>query len=240
MNKAQERPDFRTTDRLQLTLHHQRYEFVLAQFGRVDSALEIGTGVGIFSPLLAARCKEYKGIEIDPESAALAAKRCGPAGRVVQGDARDLPFEPRSFAVIVCLEVIEHLGDWIAGVRGIQKCLREDGLAVVSVPHRERGGKSLTNPYHIYEPGEGEFVACLKSRFDEVSVQYQYFEETPLMRLARRLHLRRVLSLEHPYRALAAGEPEAISRLKIGSKSCGMNIHLLAVLGHPRPISPTA
>jgi SAM-dependent methyltransferase len=241
MTNVKERLDFQTTsDRFQLTLHRQRYQFVLAQFTRVESALEVGTGVGNFAPLLAERCDRYTGLEFDPAAAAEAAKRVGTAGQIVCGDARNLPFEPRTFDLVVCLEVLEHLGDWVAGLKGAQRCLKQDGLAVFSIPCRRRGGKSPTNPYHVYEPGEYEFLACLRSSFHEVQAYYQHFEETALMTVARRLRLRRALGLARLYQALSLGEPEAISRLKIEPKPRGLKLHLLAVARGPKPTAQAA
>ena len=237
LRQAKERLDVdQTTDRLQAVLHNQRFEFVLKQFNHAQSVLEIGTGVGSFSPVLAAHCNEYTGIEFDAESAKAASQRLVGNARVIEGDARNLPFEPGRFSVIVCLEVLEHLGDWVAGVNGIQKCLQDKGVAVISVPYRKRGGKNPSNPYHLYEPGESELTACLKQRFGEVSVFYQYFQETSLMTLARIFHMRRLCGLHTLYSVLSTGEPQAVSRLKIESKAQGMKLHWLAVLKNPRPV----
>jgi SAM-dependent methyltransferase len=235
MIAAKERLDTATTpDRLQERLHEQRFEFVLNQLGEVESVLELGTGVGSFSPRLAARCRRYTGVDYDAESAAQTSKRLLGKGEVLQADARSLPFPPRSFSAIVCLEVLEHLGDWRAGVSEIHRCLVPDGMAVLSVPFRLRGGKSDTNPFHLYEPGENELLSLLLQRFKSVIVHYQFFRETLAMGIARRLHLRRVLGLVEPYRALSAGSPEALSHLQISQKAPGLKLHLLAVLKEPR------
>src|SRR5262245_58323054 len=87
--EAKERLDVAaSTDKLQVALHQQRFDFTLEQFTRVQSILEIGTGLGSFSPSLAARCDEYTGIEFDAESALIASKRLKGNARVLQGDAR--------------------------------------------------------------------------------------------------------------------------------------------------------
>jgi SAM-dependent methyltransferase len=235
---AKERIDTATTtDRLQERLHEQRFEFVLSQLGEVESVLELGTGVGSFSPRLAARCRRYTGVDYDAESVAQVSKRLAGKAEVLQADARSLPFPPRSFSAIVCLEVLEHLGDWQAGVSEIHRCLVPDGMAVLSIPYRVRGGKSDTNPYHLYEPGENELVSLLIQRFKNVTVHYQFFPETLMMGIARRLHLRRVLGLVEPYRALAVGSPDALSRLEIARKAFGLKLHLLAVVRQPKELT---
>ena len=65
-------------------------------------------------------------------------------------------------------------------------------------------------------------------------VYYQFFPETLVMGIARRLHLRRVLGLVEPYRALFAGSPEALARLQVAQKAFGLKLHLLALLREPR------
>lgn len=230
-----ERLDTRSSsDRLQLALHNQRYDFVLRNLSRLDSVLEIGTGQGNLSALLAARCGNFLGLDFDPGACRVASHRLGPGYRVVLGDARMLPFEARSFSAIVCLEVLEHLGDYVAGIRNIHRCLRPDGMAILSVPFRRHGGKSATNPYHLYEPGRRQLTASLHQYFAQVRVCYQYFHETALMQAARWFHLRRLLGLAAIYRALAQGEPQALSRLKIGPKPFGMSMHLIIVVERPR------
>src|SRR5262249_52345946 len=117
LRTAEERLDTRTSsDHLQVALHNQRYEFVLQNLGRLESVLEIGTGDGNLSVLLAPRCGRYVGLEFDPDTCLRASQRLGSAYPVVRGDARALPFEARNFSGIVCLEVLEHLGEFRAGI----------------------------------------------------------------------------------------------------------------------------
>jgi SAM-dependent methyltransferase len=235
--QAKERLDTRTSsDRLQIVLHNQRYEFVLQNLSRLESVLEIGTGEGNLSVLLAKKCSSYVGLEFDAESCRVTSERLAGAYRVVHGDARAMAFAPRTFSGIVCLEVLEHLGDFEAGVRNIHRCLREDGMAIISVPYRRQGGPSATNPYHVYEPGERELITVLRRYFDVVRVQFQYFDETIVMKAARLLHIRRLLGIEGIYRALSNGEPEAISRLKLGPFPSGMKMHLILVVERPKVV----
>ena len=237
-SEAQERLDTRSSsDRLQVALHQQRYEFVLQNLSRLESVLEIGTGEGNLSVLLAPRCARYVGLEFDANTCLRVSQRLGGAYSIVRGDARALPFEAHSFSGIVCLEVLEHLGDFRAGIRNIQRCLRDDGRAILSVPYRRRGGASDTNVYHLYEPGEGELVAALRECFERVAVYYQYFQETPLMHAARLLHLRRALGLHHRYRSLTLGEARALSQVKLGPNAGGMKLHLVALVERPKPLS---
>ena len=216
-------------DRLQIALHRNRYDFALQRLPPDQNVLEIGTGLGIFTQELFPKCGSYVGVEFDPEACAAARKK-NPAAKIIQGDARQLLFADNQFSFVICLEVLEHLGDWQAGVKQIHRCLQPEGMAIISVPWRRIGGKSETNEYHVYEPGEAELVSAFKILFQNVEVHYQYFVETRWMTLARQLHLRRFLGLSRIYADLSAGLPQATSRLRIGQKPKGMKQHLILVV----------
>jgi SAM-dependent methyltransferase len=216
-------------DRLQVVLHQARYDFVLARLPAGQKVLEIGTGPGTFTRQLLPKCASYTGVEYDPETCRLAREKNQGQAEIIQADARKLPFEAGRFSFIVCLEVLEHLGDWKAGVQHIHRCLTPGGTAVISVPYRRHGAKSETNEFHLYEPGELETVALFRQLFDRVEVYYQIFEETGFMTLARNLHIRRLVGLSGIYEKLSAGDPSVTDRLKIVPSPAGMKITLLLV-----------
>lgn len=226
-------------DRLQVALHRARYDFVLGRLRPGERLLEVGVGSGTFTRELLPQCDSYKGVEYDPAACLTARQKSGGKAEIVEGDARCLPFGENEFSFIVCLEVLEHLGDFRAGVRSLHKCLRPDGVAVISVPYRRVGGPSKINEHHPYEPGEQELVSLLRELFARVEVYYQYFEETWTMRIARRLHLLRVLGLVHHYADLVAGLPQATSRLRLGPKAKGMKMGLTVVIhGKKQALAP--
>lgn len=218
-------------DRLQVVLHRARYDFVLARLLPGQKVLEIGVGVATFTEELLPRCNEYVGVEYDHDTCLMARKKTAGKAKIVQADARNLPFGKDEFSFIVCLEVLEHLGDWRAGVINIHRCLHPEGVTVISVPYRRIGGRSKINEYHLYEPGEQELVSLLKQLFVNVEVYYQYFEETRWMTLARTFHIRRLLGLHHIYAHLSAGQPWATARLRLDRKSKGMKVGLIIVAG---------
>jgi len=224
----------KSEDQLQIKLHRNRYDFVLSKLPAGQRVLEIGTGLGFFSKELLPRCSSYVGVEFDPEACREACRQTGGAD-IRQADARRLPFEADQFSFIVCLEVLEHLGDYQAGVHNIHRCLRPDGMAILSVPYRRIGGKSRTNEYHLYEPGEEELTSLLRKLFSSVQVFYQYFEETWLMTFSRVLHIRKFTGTARIYGDLAAGLPHATARLKIAERSKGFREGLIIVVSGKKP-----
>ncbi|MEI6070669.1 MAG: class I SAM-dependent methyltransferase [Verrucomicrobiae bacterium] len=221
-------------DRLQVVLHRNRYDFVLVRLGSGERVLEIGTGLGVFTKELFPKCGNYVGVEYDCFACERARQRTEGKAEIIQADARNLPFGEGEFSFIICLEVIEHLGDWQAGVRNIHRCLRSDGKAIISVPYRKHGGRSAVNEHHLYEPGEGEILALLRQLFSDVEVYYQYFEESMLMTAARKLRLRRLLGIDRIYADLSAGLPHATSRLQIGTRRGGLTEGLIVVVSGRR------
>lgn len=227
-NSAVERLDLeQSKDRLQVALHQQRYNFVLARLSPGDSVLEVGTGTGGFSRMVIENCKDHTGLEYDAEACEITRRRLPGRARVLQGDAQAMPFPSHSFSAIVCLEVLEHLQDYRRAVGEIHRCLRPGGQALISVPYRRRGGPNPANRFHIYEPGEAELVAALRQYFSRVEAFYQYFEESKWMMLARNLRLRSLLGLAPVYRDLALGTPQMTARLRIAAKPGGWRINLL-------------
>lgn len=216
-------------DRLQAFLHRQRYDFVLSRLGRRDDVLEIGTGIGAFTRELVSRCDNYVGVEFDSLACEEARRRTEGKASILQADARHLPFADETFSFIVCLEVLEHLGNWKKGVHEIHRCLKKEGTGIISVPYRRRGGRNDFNEYHLYEPGKGELIMLLNRLFERIETRYQTFGESFFMTLARRLHIRRFVGLADQYANLSRGEPSALNRLSFGHSSKGLKIGLVVV-----------
>jgi SAM-dependent methyltransferase len=111
-----------------------RYDVVERLLPReARSVLEIGAGTGSIGALLARRC-EYVGLEPDPSSFEVAARRIGQAGVVVNTTAEAYAaLEP--FDLVCAFEVLEHFEDDRARVAGWLRYLRPGGWLLVSVPH---------------------------------------------------------------------------------------------------------
>jgi len=217
-------------DRLQVALHRRRYDFVLDRLPPDADVLDIGVGSGAFSKELIARCRSYIGVEYDPAACLEAQRTIEGEATIIQGDARCLPFAGQEFSFIICLEVLEHLGNYQPAIQNIHRYLRQDGIAIISVPYRRIGGKSSVNEHHPYEPGENELVSLLGRFFNKVEVYYQYFAEPWWWRLARLFHVSRFLGLAQIYADLTAGLPYATARLHIDSRARGLKEGLIVVV----------
>jgi|688.fasta_scaffold242711_2 SAM-dependent methyltransferase len=236
-----ERTDIYNSDDLfQNKLHLQRYEFTLKNITSDQSVLEVGTGLGVLSGMLTKHAAHYAGVEIDSEACQQARLRVGEPELIKQADAQELPFEDSSFNVVVCLEVLEHLRDYRRALSEMRRVLKPTGKLIASIPYRKRGGSGDTNPFygpnpfHLYEPGEGEFLDALASNFFKVTFLYQIFKESAFLNLVRRLRLRRLLGLVEPYRQLTSGHPAALDQVAIEERKSGLVLALLAIAESPR------
>jgi hypothetical protein len=130
--------------------------------------LDLGSGEGYGSAILAERAKEVLGIELDSQAVEHASTNYPfdnlefRQGSVLELD--DLP--DASFDLVICYEVIEHITGHDELLSVVRRVLAPDGLFVVSTPDREIYSEAADyhNPYHVKELSRPEFDDLL-SRF---------------------------------------------------------------------------
>ncbi|MEX2586631.1 MAG: class I SAM-dependent methyltransferase [Actinomycetota bacterium] len=131
--------------------------------------LDLGSGEGYGSQILASSARRVAGIELDPlavEHARLNYRDSNLA--FVEGSVLDLrQFEDGSFDAAVCFEVIEHVSDHDRLLAEVSRVLRPGGIFIVSTPDREVYNTELghVNPYHLKEMDLQEFTTLLSSQF---------------------------------------------------------------------------
>jgi SAM-dependent methyltransferase len=98
--------------------------------GETGSCLDVGCGRGAFPAL---RKRMSIGVDIYAPNLAIARDK-GIYRDVLQCDVRKLPFAPRSFDNVICIEVIEHLGkaEGTALLRQIEKIARRQ--VIITTP----------------------------------------------------------------------------------------------------------
>ncbi len=134
--------------------------------GRV---LEVGCGEGVVIDFLSTRVPGTRvdGVELDAAALGRGRTRC-PGASLLQADAYELPFRSRSYDLVVCLEVLEHLPDPLRALREIRRVSR--GGCLLSVPHepffrlgnalRGKNLARLGNPVdHVQHWGARDFAA---------------------------------------------------------------------------------
>jgi 2-polyprenyl-3-methyl-5-hydroxy-6-metoxy-1,4-benzoquinol methylase len=122
-----------TKDSADAYFAHSRSEMLELLPRTYSRVLEIGCGIGAFSRLLDPAAETW-GVEPHPASAELARGRiskvlCG----TYEGVADLLP--DGYFDLVVCNDVIEHMGDHDKFFREIQRKIRPNGYLIGSVPN---------------------------------------------------------------------------------------------------------
>jgi ubiquinone/menaquinone biosynthesis C-methylase UbiE len=131
-----------------------------------DAVLDVGFGLGYGLGIMAKRAGSLSGIEIDRKAIARL-KRSPIDPRILaikHFDGYSLPFPERSFDVVTCIDVIEHVADCVRLLRNLCKVARRN--VIISTPNRRPentapDGKPK-NPWHIREWSYEEFDQILR------------------------------------------------------------------------------
>lgn len=149
--------------------HVYRWAAELIEAAELNSVLDVGCGPGVkLRSLLAPVCADIEGI--DQRSAIDAAMKCGAPGKFTEVDL-DNPgaIRPwRTFDLIVCADVVEHLIDPDPMLRMILGFCHHETLVLFSTPDRARlhGRACMASekPEHVREWTHPEFKRLLSSR----------------------------------------------------------------------------
>jgi SAM-dependent methyltransferase len=152
-----------------------RYQIVIDEVARIEprkEVLDIGCGDAYLMSRLSPYCECVTGIDPEPKAVELANDLLSPFGNCSAriGDCYNLPFEEKSFDIVVLTDVIEHLkspGDCLAE---IARVLRHSGSLIVTTP------KSLPNrkwdERHEREYKPEELSNLLHEYFNQVNLSY--------------------------------------------------------------------
>lgn len=155
--------------------HYHRY-LLAREFCRGRDVLDVASGEGYGTALLAQVARTAVGVEIDHATVAAASAEFRRANlRYLQGDARALSLPDASIDVAVSFETLEHLAEQDAFLSELRRVLRPGGLLIISTPDRDAYSPVGTppNPYHVLELTRAEFESLLQRHFAQVSFTAQ-------------------------------------------------------------------
>ncbi|MBD9435069.1 methyltransferase domain-containing protein [Pseudoxanthomonas sp. PXM03] len=150
--------------------HFHRYAWV-APLVAGKAVLDVASGAGYGSAMLAKTAASVVGVDISPE-AIEHARAAYPQSNLsfMEGSASELPLADASFDVVVSFETIEHLLDQEQMLAEIGRVLRPDGVLVISSPNKEVYSElsGLHNEFHVKELQWNELDALLRRQFAHV------------------------------------------------------------------------
>jgi ubiquinone/menaquinone biosynthesis C-methylase UbiE len=108
-----------------------------------------------------------------------------------QGSAEELPFEDRSFDLVACLQVLEHLSNPDKAIQEIHRVLKPGGFACIATPNLDCWSKRVAgSAWHGYRPDHialraaSEWETSLKANGFQILEQgTTLFSGMPLLRL---------------------------------------------------------
>lgn len=118
-----------------------------------DKILEVGCGDGYYLSIINQLGKFYNvGLEYDPKALQNAERNFTNLGikykklnkwqdnlkkgaYLIQGDVNKMPFEDDFFDKVIMSEVAEHLPNDLKGLKEVYRCIKKDGLLLLTVPN---------------------------------------------------------------------------------------------------------
>lgn len=149
--------------------HVHRYVFACG-FAEGKRVLDLGSGEGYGSALLARNARSVVGVDIDPEAVRHARNKYSNANLdFICASVSSLPLRA-TFDLVVCFETLEHIEEQEALVSEVRRLLSGDGLFIVSTPDKSSYSDAPhhDNPYHVRELYFEEFQELLGKAFPEV------------------------------------------------------------------------
>jgi GT2 family glycosyltransferase/SAM-dependent methyltransferase len=150
--------------------HYHRYAVVKALVQNKE-VLDVASGEGYGSAILASSAKSVIGVDISDEAVEHASLKYQYNNlRYFQGSATALNFPDESFDAVISFETIEHLLEQEEVISEIHRVLRPNGILVISSPNRPIYAEenSELNEFHLKELDFDELDLLLKSKFKDI------------------------------------------------------------------------
>ena len=153
-------------------LHRYAYAATLARDKRV---LDLASGEGYGSSMLAAAAASVVGVDIDENVVRHASEKYVRDNlRFLSGSITAAPIrDDHSFDVIVCFEAIEHVDDQEGLFAEVKRLLRPGGLFIGSTPNKtvyhDQSGQE--NPFHVKKIDFKEFKDLIARYFRNHSLK---------------------------------------------------------------------
>lgn len=159
-----------------VTIEHLHRYAVANDFVKNKVVLDIASGEGYGSNILAKKALEVIGVDIDIESVKDANEKYKKNNlKFIVGNADNIPIESNSVDVVVSFETIEHHDKHDEMLLEIKRVLKKDGLLIMSSPDKEFYSDKIgqNNIYHIKELYFKEFKTLIDTYFKQTAYYFQ-------------------------------------------------------------------
>ena len=167
--------------------HYQRYYSILPLvIGK--KVLDAACGEGYGTALLAVSAARVTGIDISVDAVNRARQNYADRDNIdfIEGSIAHLPMADHSVDAVISFETIEHVTEEIQRqfLDEIQRVLKEDGFLIMSTPNKEiySDRPKYHNEFHVKEFYRDEFLEFLHTRFSQVMLYDQFFENVCIIK----------------------------------------------------------
>jgi len=125
------------------TAVERRILSLLMDAADLTMTLEVGTGEGRLTPLLAARSSTTVGIDLEASRLRSVRTSMGPASLAIhfaRADANRLPFADAAFSTVVLIRIVHRFVDPLRAFREMRRVIRPNGTLILSAVTRPSAG----------------------------------------------------------------------------------------------------
>lgn len=166
-----------TTNKTNEIVTHHLHRYALAKMFVTDKiVLDIASGEGYGSALLAQSAKYVHGVDIDQNVIQFASKKYKKENLSFSvGSTSSIPLDDNSIDVVVTFETIEHHSEHEEMMNEILRVLKPDGMLIISSPDKlvYTDLTGFNNPFHVKELYREEFKQLINRFFKYVNIYYQ-------------------------------------------------------------------
>lgn len=107
----------------------------ITKMDKVNSVLDVGCGTGYVTRQVSDLAEIVKGIDLDEDLIDKAKSASENPQYYDTGNIFDLPYDKKSFDLVIAADVIEHLKDDIRALKELKRILKPQGSVLLSVPN---------------------------------------------------------------------------------------------------------
>ena len=161
----------------EIAVHHLHRYAIALEFSKGKVVLDIASGEGYGTNLLAKNAKEAIGVDVSESVIEHAQKKYKSDNLSFKvGSTSSIPLEDNSVDLFVSFETIEHHDEHEKMMEEICRVLKDDGILIISSPNKKyyTDATGFNNQFHVKELYKEEFEALLNKNFEHfVSLDQQ-------------------------------------------------------------------
>jgi 2-polyprenyl-3-methyl-5-hydroxy-6-metoxy-1,4-benzoquinol methylase len=137
--------DYVGAQSLYLRTYEKRFRLVRRFAPEPGRALDVGCAAGFFLKVMSDRGWQVAGVELSPEIARHAHEVYG-LDAIHTGVLETAPFDPASFDLVTCWDVVEHVPDPVGLLRKVSSLLKPGGHVIIETQNVESWFAKLLGP----------------------------------------------------------------------------------------------